>query len=646
MLPAMFMRRFLPLSLLAVLMITPMVSAKDKNEKFLSPGPIRVDKDGEKWAEKTLKKMSVEEKVGQMFMIWARVTFINFDSPQYKDLRDTMRKYHVGGFGVTVPVESGILIRNQPYEAAMLLNQLQRDAEVPVLMAADFERGLSMRLYGATVFPHAMAFGATGKAEYAEAFGRITAEEARAIGIHWNWFPDADVNSNPLNPIINTRAFGANAQQVGDMVAAYIKGAHEAGMLTTAKHFPGHGDTATDSHLGMASVAGDAARLNSVELPPFEKAIQAGVDSVMIAHVTVPALEPDSNVVASTSKKITTDLLKDKMGFKGLVVTDALDMNGLMRIYADTPNPSASAAVAAVKAGNDMILIPQDLDGAYNGIVSAVKKGEISEAQLNASVLKILKMKASLGLNKARLVDPQQVGLVVGKPANVQVGQQVADAAVTLVRDNGQALPLKLGVRGTNPTANAYTQVQGTTNRVVSVIFTEDVRSEMGRTFDRAFRARMPDARVMMVDANIAAGMTDQVMAAVQQAERVVVPVYAVPTAGKVTKNAAGQIVNTFALEENLANLLHHILQVAGPKAVVIAMGNPYLASDFPEVQNYLCTFSNATVSEVSAVKAVFGEIPIQGRLPVNIPGIAEQGAGISKPQVLKGGQVSDEIDE
>lgn len=642
----MFIRRLVPILLLSVLMATSVLSAKDKNDKVSSPSPIKLDKAGEKWAEKTLKKMSVEEKVGQMFIIWARVTFTNFDSPQYKDLRDTMRKYHVGGFGVTVPVESGILVRNQPYEAAMLLNQLQRDSAVPLLMAADFERGLSMRLYGATVFPHAMAFGATGKPEYAEAFGRITGEEARAIGVHWNWFPDADVNSNPANPIINTRAFGASAQQVGDMVSAYITGAKSAGMLTTAKHFPGHGDTATDSHLGMASVTGDNARLNSVELPPFQKAIEAGVDSVMIAHVSVPALEPDPNVVASTSSKITTDLLKKKMGFQGLVVTDALDMNGLMRIYANTPNPSAAAAVAAVKAGNDMILIPQDLDGAYNGIVKAVKSGEIPEAQLNASILKILKEKASLGLDKSRLVDVPQIGFTVGKPANVAIGQEIADAAVTLVRDNGTALPFQYGKRGTNPTANAYTQVQDTGSSVVAIIFTEDVRSEMGRLFDRAFRARVPDAKVLMVDANIAPGMTDQVMAAVLAAQKIVVPVYAVPTAGKVTKNAAGELVNTFSLEENMAKLLHQILQTAGPKTVVVAMGNPYLASDFTEVQNYMCTFSNATVSEISAVKALFGEIPIQGKLPVNIPGIAEQGAGISKPQLLKGGQVPNEIDD
>ena len=196
-----------------------------------------------------------------------------------------------------------------------------------------------MRLNGATVFPHAMAFGATGKTENAEAFGRITALEARAIGVHWNFFPVADVNSNPANPIINTRSFGEDPKQVGDFVAAYIRGAHEGGMLTTAKHFPGHGDTATDSHLGLAQVTGDRARLDAVELPPFRRAIEAGVDAVMVAHVTVPALDPEPNRVATTSRAIVDGLLKEEMGFKGIVVTDALDMAGLTRLYAQEYRP-------------------------------------------------------------------------------------------------------------------------------------------------------------------------------------------------------------------------------------------------------------------------------------------------------------------
>src|SRR5271166_6661369 len=301
-------------------------------EKYQRPGPIHLDREGEKWAEKTLRKLSPEEKVGQLFMISVRAEFMNLNSPEYLQLRDTMRKYNLGSFAMTVRWEPPFLYRNQPYEAAVLLNRLQQDSKLPLLIAADFERGVTMRLHGATEFPHAMAFGAAGKPEYAEQFGRITALEARAIGVHWNFFPDADVNSNPANPIINTRSFGEDPQQVGALVTAYIRGARAQGMMTTAKHFPGHGDTATDSHLGLAQVTGDSARLQSVELPPFRRAIEAGVDAVMVAHITVPALEADPERVADTSPAIVGGLLQEEMGFKGIVVSDALDMAGLTRL--------------------------------------------------------------------------------------------------------------------------------------------------------------------------------------------------------------------------------------------------------------------------------------------------------------------------
>src|SRR5438128_8006284 len=290
-------RRALFLTLLLTL-ISP-TFAKTKYQ----PMPVHLDRDGEQWAAKTLRKMSLEEKVGQLFMIWTRAEFLNVNSPEYLRLRDTMKKHHVGSFAMTVRYEPPFLYKNQPYEAAELLNRLQQDSKLPLLVAADFELGVSNRLNGTTAFPNAMALGATGNLEYAEAFGRITAQEARAVGVHWNFFPVADVNSNPANPIINTRSFGEDPQQVGEMVAAYVKGAHEGGMLTTVKHFPGHGDTATDSHLGVAQVTGDRERLDSVELPPFRRGIEAGVDSVMVAHVTVPALETDANRVATTSSR-------------------------------------------------------------------------------------------------------------------------------------------------------------------------------------------------------------------------------------------------------------------------------------------------------------------------------------------------------
>jgi len=613
--------------LLFTFTLTVAAFAKDK---FQQPGPIHLTRNGEKWAEKTLHKLTLEEKIGQVFMIWCRASFLNVDNPEYLQWREDMQKYHVGSFAMTVHVDGPYLLRSEPYEAAELLNRLQSDSKLPLLFAADFERGVPMRLMGATIFPHAMAFGGDGKSEDAEAFGRISAEESRAIGIHWNFFPDADVNSNPANPIINTRSFGEDPKQVGDLVAAYIKGAHEAGMLTTVKHFPGHGDTATDSHLGVASVNVDHAHLDSIELPPFRQAIAAGVDSVMVAHVTVPALDSDPNHVATISPAIVSDLLEKQLGFKGIIVTDALDMAGLTQLFA---NNIGRAAVEAFKAGNDLLLIPADFPASYNAMLQAVQSGEISRERLDHSVLKILKTKASLGLQDARLVDVKALDEVVGKPANLAFGQQVADDAVTLVRDNGKVLPLTSPVKkgGTTKAGLPYTTKEETRNQTVAVLFSDDVRTESGYVFAREFRARIPDAHVIYVDPHIAAGMSDEVVKAVDQAQTVVAAVYVVPMAGKVG--------NSVAMADATGTLLQQVLDRAAGRTVVIAMGNPYLAAGFPKIENYMCTFSNASVSEISAVKALFGEIAIRGHLPVSIPNIAERGAGIQRPvQVPSGG--------
>ena len=598
-------------------------------EKYQRPGPIHLTHSGEKWAEKTLHKLTVEEKVGQVFMIWCRASFLNVENPEYLQWREAMQKYHIGSFAMTVHVDGANLLRSEPYEAAELLNRLQRDSKLPLLIAADFERGVSMRLLGTTVFPHAMAFGADGKTDDAEQFGRITAQEARAIGVHWNFFPDADVNSNPANPIINTRSFGEDPKQVGDMVSAYIKGAHEVGMLTTVKHFPGHGDTATDSHLGVASVNVDRAHLDSIELPPFKQAIESGVDSVMVSHVTVPALDPDPNHVATISPTVVSDLLEKDLGFKGLIVTDALDMAGLTHLFM---NNVGRAAVEAFKAGNDMLIIPADLGASFDAMLKAVQSGEISKERLDRSVLKILKIKASLGLNEAREVDVNAVGTIVGKPENLTIGQQIADSAVTLVRDNGKVLPLKS--KGTVKGGLPYMTKEETHNNVVAVLFSDDVRSDSGRAFAREVRVRVPDARVIYVDPRIAAGMSDDVLKAVNEAQTVIAAVYVIPSAGR-----AGNMVT---MTDATGKLIQQVLDRVASKTVVVAMGNPYLAQDYPQIENYMCTFSNATVSEVAAAKALFGEIPIHGHLPVTIPNVAQRGSGIERPaQVASGGPTS-----
>ena len=596
-------------------------------EQYEKPGPVQLNKDGRQWVEKTLKKLSLEEKVGQMLNVRYFTDFQNVDSDAYRQFRDLLRKYHIGSVVLTVHVDGPVLLRNPPLEVAAVANQLQHDSELPLLIAADFERGLASRVSSVPEFPDAMAFGAAGTSAAAEKFGAITARESRAIGIHWNLFPVADVNSNPQNPIINTRSFGEDPAQVGELVAAFIKGSREHGMLTTVKHFPGHGDTGTDSHLGVARVEGDLAHVKAIELPPFKKAIDAGVDSVMVAHLAVPALEPDPNKVATISAAIINDALKHQLGFKGVVVTDALDMRGLTSLYPlQQGSPGARAAVDAVKAGNDVILWPTDLDGAFNGIIAAVKSGNIPEARIDESVRKILEMKASVGLHQARLVDLEQVSHLVSSPEDVQFAQQVADQAVTLVRDNGQTLPLpKLQPPSTE--SETYRPAIQATNQVVVIIITDSIHGEWGRAFTKELKARRADATVFLVDNTVAAVLGPEILRAVTQAAKVVVAAYVVPVAAKQVM-VNGKLVNSVGLEQGTGELLRQVLETAAARTAVIAMGNPYVAQNFPAVQTYLCTYSNASTSELSAVKALFGELRPRGKLPVTLPGIAARGFG------------------
>ncbi|HXE91348.1 MAG TPA: glycoside hydrolase family 3 protein [Terriglobales bacterium] len=623
---------------LVVLFFLLLVPSSLARDKFQQPGPVRLTRGGEKWAERTLRGMSLEEKVGQMFMLKAPAQFLNLESPEYLALRDAIDRYHVGGFLLTVRSENGMVYRNQPYEAAMFTNQLQRESDVPLIFAADFERGPSMRFDGTTPFPHAMAFGAAGRTEYVEAFARVVAEESRALGVVWNFFPVADVNSEPANPIINTRAFGEDPEEVSRFVTAYIRAARANGLLTTAKHFPGHGDTETDSHIGIARVSVDRAHLEAVELVPFRQAIAAGVDSIMTAHVTVPALEPAADRVATTSPGVVTGLLKSQLGFQGVVVTDAMEMHAITRLYANGNgrNPGR-AAVDAVKAGQDLITIPANIETSYRALLDAVRSGEISEERIDASVRKLLRLKASVGLDRAKLVDIHQLSRRVARPQSLALAQEVSDAAVTLVRSNGTLLPLRAESfrpapppapqgEGTVTASDAYFSQGG--GRLLAVIFADDLRSEYGRVLQREIRARVPQAEVLFVDLRTAAALAPRALEAAQQATAVVAAVFSSPTAGRrVLVN--GQSVNSVSLAEAPRKLLGDLLQNAGARTVVVALGNPYLGADFPAVENYLCTYSGVPTSEISAAKALFGEMAVRGRLPVTIPGVAARGAGI-----------------
>jgi len=602
-------------------------SAAEPRAQSKEAPPPRAERVDDGWAEKTLQSLSLEEKVGQLFMVRLRVQYFNGRSPSYFELLNNIRRYHVGSLAMSAPPQGRARDIRRRYEVVALLNQVQEEAKVPLLVAGDFERGvLPAHLFGTTVFPHAMAFGAAGNLAYAEEFGRITAQESRALGVHWNLFPVADVNSNPANPIIGTRAFGANPEQVGDLVAAYIRGARANGMLTTAKHFPGHGNTATDSHVGVPIVTDDLAHLRAVDLPPFEKAIGAGVDAVMTGHVRVLALDPDSSRVATTSPAIVTGLLKNQLGFKGIVVTDALDMAGLVGLYAKNPG---RVAVDAFKAGNDVLTMPYSLDTCYRAMLQAVRNGEISQERLDASVLKILQAKASLGLDKNRVVDVGAIARLVGNPESIAAGQRISDASITLVRDNGKVFPL--GDARADKRLRVVSQRAKVQPGLLLIILCDNLRAEDGRVLERQIRKRAPDARVVYVDPRVAAERSDDVLKAADWAQRVVVAVYVVPSAARTRTVARGQ-KNSASLPDATAKLLSSILARATEKTAVLAMGTPYLTDDFPTIQNYICTFSNATVSEISAAKALFGEIPIPGHMPVNLSNASGPGAKIDHP--------------
>ncbi len=613
-----FRSMLLPMSrnpLPLIVLFTLLGSAALTREKYrvASPPPPPVQST-DTWAKSTLENLSLEEKVGQLFMVRLRVELLGEKSPEYLQLRDSIRHYHIGALAMSVPANGRFAYGNDRAQTVTLLNHLQSESKLPLLVAGDFERGvLPPKLFGTTVFPHAMAFGAAGNLDYAEEFGRITAQESRALGVHWNLFPVADVNSNSANPIIGTRAFGENPLRVGDLVAAYIRGARASGMLTTAKHFPGHGNTAVDSHVAVPVVGESLERMSVVDLPPFRKAIAAGVDAVMTAHVRVPALDPDPSHVATTSRHIITDLLKSDLGFKGLVVTDALDMAGLTRRYASNVG---RAAVDAFKAGNDVLTMPANLDASFRAMLEAVRSGEVSQERLDASVLKILEAKSSLHLEEDRLVDLNAIHRLVGNPENIAEGQRISDDSITPVRNNGRLLPLKAQPVDEN-TIFLYRRVKPAPSAVL-VILCDHVGADDGRVLEREFRHRLPDADVLYVDPKIAAVMATTVLERVTEARAVIVAVYVVPSAIRTMTVARGQ-KNSASLPDSTAWVFREILARAKEKTAVLAMGNPYLTEEFPSIQNYICTFSNATVSEVSAARALFGEIRLLGHMPVNI---------------------------
>jgi len=579
------MRDSLFLISLGLLLLLQLSCAPEVSRVQLSPGGSAETG----WANKTLAKMTLEEKVGQMIGWQFNGRFFNRDSDTVKELVDLVVNEKIGGL---------IAFAGDVYETAHLINFLQERARIPLLIAADFEWGAAMRINGTTLFPPLMALGATDSEDLAYEMGKITAVEGRAMGIHMTYAPVVDVNINPDNPVISARSLGERPESVGRLAAAFIRGCQENGMIATAKHFPGHGDTAVDSHNLMPAVYADLSRLEQVELYPFAQAIRAGVEAIMTAHLYVPALDPTPGLPATLSPLVLTDLLRKKMGFKGLIVTDAMTMGGVTTAF-----DAREAATKAVQAGVDMVLLPPDLPGVIDALVRAVQEGTIPVSRINDSARRILELKARLGLTDNRYVD---VNLLPRKIASRQHLGQAAwtfEKSVTLVRNERDVVPLseipadKISVLSLSSDADDYFA---------------------GQTFIRELRKRKPGLAAFYADAYSGQEFRREAKARAAEADLVVLALFSSLRSGKGSVDLLPRHID-----------LVRELSWAKKRTLVVSFGSPYFLRHFPEVDGYVCLYRNTAQAQEAAAKALCGEIDIEGRLPVSIPGLYPVGHGL-----------------
>ncbi len=545
----------------------------------------------EQWVNYWMKKLTLEEKVAQMIMPDARGVFLARDNKEFKKLVRYVKDRKVGGL---------IFFRGDVFETADMINYFQKIAGVPLLISADFEWGTAMRLDYTTYFPPAMGIAATGKPEYAYEVGKITAIEGRAIGIHQNYAPTVDVNNNYRNPIINIRSFGETPEIVSKFAIPFIRGLQENSMIATAKHFPGHGDTDVDSHLDLPIINYSKSRLDSVELKPFKESIKAGVKSIMVAHIFFPQIDTGEGLPSTLSHNIITGILKNELDFKGLIVTDAMNMRGVTKLYSN-----ALASVLAVKAGNDIILIPPDPDEAIDAIVKAVKRGEISEERINESVRKILEFKYDLDLHKNRFVDMDKIRDVVTTEEHLRKAKEIARESITVVKNDG-ILPL----------------LQFNDKKIlhITIVDSRDLNSSV--SFEEELSKRYNNISFERVDPRSTNDELNAILSKVNNFDIVIVSTYVRVRAYQAS----------LSLMEKHAKFLRQVID-SGKPVVLISFGNPYVVIDYPDVKAYICSYSDAKPIVEATAEVLFGEISPQGKLPINIPGFATLGTGLTYPR-------------
>ncbi|MBA3335552.1 MAG: glycoside hydrolase family 3 C-terminal domain-containing protein [Acidobacteria bacterium] len=558
-------------------------------QNFIFAQLLKTDKKAIKWVEETLKNFTLREKIGQMIIMPLNGEFTNAGSEKFAQMRRQIVENKVGGF---------TLFRGEANSIAVLTNEAQKLAKIPLFFSADYERGLRMQLRNGTPFTTNMGVAASGDVSAAQRQGKIICEEMRAIGANWLFAPVADINNNPDNPVINIRSFGADPKRVGEFVAALSGGVKEAGCLSTLKHFPGHGDTATDSHIGLSVVPLERARLDAVEFVPFRAGIDGGVDSVMTAHLAVPKVTNDE-LPATLNPKISIDILRKEFKFEGIITTDSMEMGAITKNF-----PNGASAVMAIKAGADVVLFPPKIEKAIEAIEAAVKKGEITELRINESVRRLLAAKYRLGLAENRFVDLAKVNQAVEKPENVREANLTAEKSITLLKNDDRIFPLTSEKAG----------------KTLFVVIAADDDAVEGIAFTPEIQRRAPRAKIVRLDPRSTPQEYEKVLSDVREFDSIILAPF--------VKRAA--LKGTVALPENQTNFIKQIIQTNKPVAV-IAFGSPYLIRQFPEAKNYVVTYAIEEVAQTALIRAMFGEVAFAGKLPVSIPGIFQIGAGIVK---------------
>ena len=544
------------------------------------------------WAERTLKNLTLREKIAQMMVYHMNMSFLNEESPKWKEITSLLETDGIGGIHIWYG-DAGTSLT--------LLNEIQRRSKVPVIVDADIEYGLHMRFPAGTDLPPLMAIAAAGSTKYAFEAGKIAAIEGRALGIHWNFSPVTDVNNNPKNPIINTRSFGEDPDVVGEYAVQFMKGLQEHGMLATAKHFPGHGDTETDSHTSLATIPSDSSRLWSLELKPFQTVIDAGVDAVMVAHVHAPDYQPNANLPATLSSFWVTDILRKKMGFKGVVVTDAMGMGGVTRNYSDP-----YALIHAINAGCDFILQNYNVKKSIDDVEEAVKRGILSEERISDAAFKMLKMKEKAGLHQQRYISMGEARRILGKKEFKVTANEIAAKSITLVKNDNSFLPF----------------IAEENEEIVVIDIYDQPNDHNESIATRALKQSGLRIRSLQVDESDSTMYYESILKTIPENAPIILNSFASPSAWK----------NRIFLPDHQMDFIH-TLNKKSDRILLISFGNPYLIQGLPETPAYICAWKGSDLMQNALVESLLGKNDFTGTLPITIPEIADRGFGIQLEQ-------------